>query len=213
MSHSSLDIEDLRKMVSHIAKRIDENKEMLSELDAVAGDGDHGVGMHRGFSAVMNKMERYDNNDLGAFFKMVGMTLISTIGGATGPLFGTIFYNGSRVLAGKTEIGLEDFASAFKSGLEGVKTRGGAQVGDRTMVDSLEPAVMALEKASEEGLSLEEALERATIAAEKGVEATKGLVAKKGRSVYLGERVLGYEDAGATSIYLIFRAMKEALEE
>ena len=197
--------------IEAFAAILSENKVYLTELDSPIGDADHGINMDRGFQAVLNKLPSVSNQDIGAIFKTVGMTLVSTVGGASGPLYGTYFIQLGMVTNGKLELTLEDWISAVESGLNGVIRRGKANPGDKTMIDSLLPGLEALKAAANDGASLAEALEKSTVAAEQGMKDTIPLVAKKGRASYLGERSAGHQDPGATSSYFLFKTAAEVL--
>jgi dihydroxyacetone kinase-like protein len=162
--------------------------------------------MDRGFKAVINKMPEFSDKDIGTIFKTVGMTLISTVGGAGGPLYGTFFLQAGMKTAGKMELNLTDWCVALEAALNGVIMRGKAELGDKTMVDALTPAVNSLKKAVEDNTTLNEALQQSAEAARQGMEATIPLVARKGRASYLGERSAGHQDPGATSSYLLLKA-------
>lgn len=191
------------------ARVVEENREYLTELDAAIGDADHGANMHRGFQAVMNKMAEISDKDIGTVFKTVGMTLLSTVGGAGGPLYGTFFLQAGMKTAGKMELSTEDWLAALEGALAGVLMRGKAEIGDKTMVDALTPAVEALRKAAAEKLPLGQAAGLSAEAARKGMESTTPLVARKGRASYLGERSAGHQDPGATSSYLLLKTAAE----
>jgi dihydroxyacetone kinase-like protein len=193
------------------AAKLAENKEYLTELDSPIGDADHGVNMDRGFQAVLSKLPSVSNQDIGSVFKSVGMTLVSTVGGASGPLYGTYFMQLGMVTNGKLELTLEDWISAVESGLDGVVRRGKANPGDKTMIDALLPGLEALKAAAAKGEGISEALQAATAAAEQGMKDTIPLVAKKGRASYLGERSAGHQDPGATSTFLMFQSAAEVL--
>lgn len=186
-----------------------ENRDYLIELDAAIGDADHGANMDRGFKAVQEKLSGLVNTDIGAALKATGMTLVSTVGGAGGPLYGTFFLQAGMKTAGKTELDLSGWTEAIQAAVEGVVQRGKAAPGDKTMVDALQPAVSALVQACQENISLAEALRESAEAARQGMEATIPLVARKGRASYLGERSAGHQDPGATSSYLILKAAAE----
>ncbi len=198
--------DDALAWVKACAAVIAENRTYLTELDAAIGDADHGVNMDRGFNAVLNKLPDVSDKDLGTLFKTVGMTLISTVGGAGGPLYGTFFLQIGMKTAGKMELNLADWADAMEAALNGVLMRGKAEPGDKTMVDALTPAINSLRKAAQEKQPIPKALEQAAQAAEAGMQATIPLVAHKGRASYLGERSAGHQDPGATSSYLILKA-------
>lgn len=182
---------------------IEENKEYLTELDSAIGDADHGANMQRGFQAVLAKLPAVEDKDIGTIFKTVGMTLISTVGGAGGPLYGTFFIQAGTKLHEKMELTLADWAAALEAGTSGVVNLGKACVGDKTMIDALTPAVQALNGSSGQELSMSEALKKSAKAAEEGMKGTIPLVARKGRASYLGERSAGHQDPGATSSFLL----------
>ncbi|MGB8644364.1 MAG: dihydroxyacetone kinase subunit DhaL [Anaerolineae bacterium] len=191
--------------IKNLAAAIAENKDYLTQLDSDIGDGDHGANMHRGFQAVVTKLPGVADKDIGTILKTVGMTLVSTVGGAGGPLYGTFFMQMGTATAGKTELTLADWAAAMQAGLGGVIMRGKANLQDKTMVDALTPAVEALHKAVADGTSLEDALRASAQAANEGKLATIPLVARKGRASYLGERSAGHQDPGATSSHLLLQ--------
>lgn len=194
------------------AATIEQNKDYLTDLDAAIGDADHGINMERGFKKVMEKLPTVADKDIGTILKTVSMTLISSVGGASGPLFGTLFLRASTTVTGKEELNGENILELLKIGLDGVVGRGKAQLGDKTMVDALHPAVMAFEEAINDGLAVTNAIEKAVAAAEVGMKNTIPMVAKKGRASYLGERSQGHQDPGATSIYLMLKSLSESLE-
>jgi phosphoenolpyruvate---glycerone phosphotransferase subunit DhaL len=191
--------------VEAFSSTVAENKEYLTRLDSAIGDADHGINMDRGMKAVGAKLDGLEGDDIGALLKTVGMTLVSTVGGAGGPLYGTLFLQMGMATAGKTELGPEDWAAALDAAVKGVQMRGKAEPDDKTMVDALIPARDAFSAAAAEGASFEEALRRSAQAAEEGMLATTPLVAKKGRASYLGERSAGHQDPGATSSYLLVK--------
>jgi len=201
--------EDAVRFIRRYAEVIAENKEYLTQLDSAIGDADHGINMDRGMQAALAKIEQVADGDIGSLMKTVGMTLVSTVGGAGGPLYGTLFLQFGIATAGKTELEPEDWALALEKGVEGVQMRGKAEPGDKTMVDALIPARDAYRAALQEGASFEEALRRSAAAAEEGMKATIPLVARKGRASYLGERSAGHQDPGATSSYLLVRTAAE----
>lgn len=202
----SITRDDTLNWVKAIASVINENSTYLTELDAAIGDADHGANMDRGFKAVMKKMPEISDKDIGTIFKTVGMTLISTVGGAGGPLYGTFFLQVGMKTAGKMELSLTDWADALEAALNGVVMRGKAELGDKTMVDALTPAVAVLKQSISESQPIHKALELSAEAARKGMEGTVPLVARKGRASYLGERSAGHQDPGATSSFLILKA-------
>ncbi|MGB3405243.1 MAG: dihydroxyacetone kinase subunit DhaL [Microcoleaceae cyanobacterium] len=186
---------------------IAENKDYLTELDAAIGDGDHGINLNRGWQKVQTQLPTLTNQDIGSIFKAVSMTLISSVGGASGPLYGTMFLRASMATTGKSELNQSDLVKVFQAFVEGIVTRGKATVGDKTMLDTLQPAADAVEAAMISGNSLSEILQQAIIAAEEGMNQTYSLVAKKGRASYLGERSKDHLDPGAVSTYLILKAL------
>lgn len=205
--------DDVLKWIQAVADTISENSAYLTQLDSAIGDADHGVNMNRGFKAVINKMPEINDKDIGTIFKTVGMTLLSTVGGAGGPLYGTLFLQAGMKTTGKMELSLADWAEALEAALNGIVMRGKAGPGDKTMVDALTPAVHALQHAVEENQPLHQALELSAEAAKKGMEATIPLVARKGRASYLGERSAGHQDPGATSSYLILKTAAETWKD
>lgn len=197
--------------ITRYAEVLAQDREYLTQLDAAIGDADHGANMDRGFRAVMKKMPEIQDKDIGTVFKTVGMTLLSTVGGAGGPLYSTIFLQAGMKTTGKMELTLQDFTEAIEAGVNGVKMRGKAELGDKTMIDALVPALNALKQSAEDGIHIKDALERTVRAAEEGMIATTPLVARKGRASYLGERSAGHQDPGATSSYLLLRSAGETL--
>jgi len=180
-----------------------EKKDYLTDLDSAIGDADHGINMYRGFQAVLTKLPAVEDKDIGTILKTVGMALLSTVGGAAGPLYSTVFIQAGNKLKGKMELSLSDWAVALEAATSGVVNLGKAVLNDKTMVDALTPAVQALNDAVKQGLSMNEALKESANAAEKGMKATIPLVARKGRASYLGERSAGHQDPGATSSFLL----------
>ena len=193
--------------MNRFAGEMSEHRAELVALDTAIGDGDHGTNMNRGMTKAVEKLGAAEQADPGAVLKTVAMALVSSVGGAAGPLYGTLFLQMGGALAGQDEVDLEAYAAAWRKGLEGVQARGKAQAGDKTMVDALIPAVEALESASD----LQAGLRAATQAAEEGMKATTPLVARKGRASYLGERSKDHQDPGATSTYYLFKTAAEAL--
>jgi dihydroxyacetone kinase-like protein len=202
----SITRDDTLNWVKAIATVIGEKSKYLTELDAAIGDADHGANMDRGFKAVMNKLPEISDKDIGTIFKTIGMTLISTVGGAGGPLYGTFFLQLGMKTAGKMELSLADWTEALEAALNGVIMRGKAEVGDKTMVDALTPALAVLKQSVPDSQPINKALEHSAEAARKGMEGTIPLVARKGRASYLGERSAGHQDPGATSSFLILQA-------
>lgn len=203
--------DDIVRWLKEVAQVLKANKEYLTDLDAAIGDADHGINMDRGFTAVLEKLATVEDKDIGTILKTVGMTLVSTVGGAGGPLYGTFFMKAGTVLVNKLELTNGDLVVMFESALEGVIQRGKANLGDKTMVDAITPAVAELKKATEEGLDTLIVLERTVDACEKGMIATIPMKALKGRASYLGDRSIGHQDPGATSSCLIFKTLWDIL--
>lgn len=199
------------KYLSLIAERIQDNKDYLTELDREIGDADHGVNMARGFKAVMEKVDT-DGQDIGAVLKKTGMTLLSTVGGASGPLYGTAFMEAGKVTAGKTELTPEDLKAVFEAAIAGIQKRGKATRGEKTMLDALIPASETYSAKLAEGADMVTALTAACQSAREGVEYTKTIAATKGRASYLGERSIGHQDPGATSATLMLEALLDGLK-
>ncbi len=207
----SVSYEDVERFVRRFADVIAEQKEYLTELDAAIGDADHGINMNRGMQAVVKKLDGLEGDDIGAMLKTAGMTLISTVGGAGGPLYGTLFLQLGTTAAGKSEITLADWSAMVTAAVAGVQARGKAELQDKTMVDALIPARDALAAAVDGGEGLADGLAGAAAAAEEGMKATIPLVARKGRASYLGERSADHQDPGATSSWLLMRTAAETL--
>jgi dihydroxyacetone kinase-like protein len=206
----SLGHDDVLRWIRAFAAEVGANKEQLTQLDAAVGDGDHGINMDRGMSAVLAKVDAAsEEQDIGALLKTVGMTLVSTVGGAGGPLYGTLFLQMGTAVSGKDELGPDDWAAALEAGIAGVQARGKAEPGDKTMIDALIPGRDALKSALAGGASFEDALRQSADAAEQGMRDTVPLVARKGRASYLGERSAGHQDPGATSSQLLLEAAAE----
>jgi dihydroxyacetone kinase-like protein len=199
-------VEDWMK---RFAAEMAENRAYLTKLDGAIGDGDHGTNMDRGMKKALERLEATDGDDIGASLKAVGMALVSSVGGAAGPLYGTLFMQMGQAAAGKSELDLAGFTEALDAGVQGVIKRGKAEPGDKTMLDALAPALDALREA--DGDDIAGALERAAEAAREGMEATVPLVARKGRASYLGERSAGHQDPGATSSHLLLKTAAEAV--
>lgn len=209
---------DVREFVRRYAASIADSKAYLTELDSAIGDADHGENMDRGMTAALNAIDQRPSpgddaadpdEPVSAVLKTVASTLISKVGGAAGPLYGTLFLRASTAVADIRELTTADVVTALRAGYDGVVARGRAEPGDKTMVDALDPAVQAAEEALAAGADLPDLLSRAAEAAEAGMTATTDLVARKGRASYLGERSAGHQDPGATSTALLFRTLAE----
>jgi len=205
--------EDSMRWLACIADVLHENRVYLTQLDSAIGDADHGINMDRGFSAVRDKFPTMAAMDIATQLKTVGSTLVSTVGGAGGPLYGTAFLRAGGAVTGKQEITSADVVAMLEAFLGGVVARGKAQPGEKTMVDALTPALAAAKQALNEGTSLAEITRRARVAAEEGMKATIPMLATKGRASYLGERSIGHQDPGATSSWLILRCLEEVCRD
>ncbi len=199
--------------LKEIAVVMSKDKDYLSQLDAAIGDADHGVNMDRGFQKVLGKLESFNGQDIGAIFKNTGMTLISSVGGASGPLYGKFFMQMGMALKGKMELNLEDLKEGISKGLDGVKGIGKASLGDKTMVDVWIPVVESLNESVNEKETLVIAAAKMVEAAETGLKSTINMIARKGRASYLGERSIGHQDPGATSSCSIVKVLKGIIVE
>ena len=208
-----MDTKKLLAIIAAIAKKIEAEKDFLTQLDNEIGDGDHGINLARGFKSVEEKLPTFADKDIGAILKGVGMQLVSTVGGASGPLYGTAFMKAGNVCKGKIKLTPYDFAAAFDAAIGGVKMRGKAVEGEKTMLDALCPAYKAFKNGLDGGKNLVDALADGVDAAEKGVEFTKTIIATKGRASYLKERSLGHQDPGATSSLFMLQTTLEILRE
>jgi dihydroxyacetone kinase-like protein len=201
--------EDMVRWIHQVAMVLHENRDYLTQLDSPIGDADHGINMDRGFKAVIDKLPTVANMDIGSILKTVGTTLVSTVGGASGPLYGTAFLRAGMATSGKNELYEADVVHMLEAALEGVKARGKAQPGEKTMVDALTPALAAMKEAEQQNAGLTQLLRRGSDAAETGMKATIPLLATKGRASYLGERSIGHQDPGATSSWLMLKALAD----
>jgi dihydroxyacetone kinase-like protein len=201
-----------RRWLLVYADRIAAEEMVLTELDAAIGDADHGANMQRGMTKVRERLADpgFQSDDIGSLLRTVGMTLISSVGGAAGPLYGAFFLRAAQAMnhdsQGANAVSLAQLAAMFRNGLEGVQQRGKAQIEDKTMVDALQPAVEALERAAADGATVTQALEAARAAATKGAHRTIEIQANKGRASYLGSRSVGHQDPGATSVLFLVEA-------
>ncbi len=196
--------------VREFARVIGEKAQLLTDLDAAIGDADHGINMNRGMTAVVAALDESASADMASLCKQVGMTLVKSVGGASGPLYGTFFLRMAAAIGSADSVEAADFAKALRAGVEGVVQRGRAEAGDKTMFDALAPALDALDTALGSGAGLAAALADATVAAEKGRDATESMVARKGRASYLGQRSVGHQDPGATSAAMLIAAAATA---
>ncbi len=205
--------DDVLNWIKNFAQVIEENHEMLTNLDREIGDADHGANMRRGFRAVLEKLPSVEDKDIGTILKNVGMTLLSKVGGAAGPLYSTMFTKAGMTIGAKMEMDLTDWAQALEAGTTGIAKLGKALPNDKTMLDALYPALNALNAAMGNGASVGEALQKSADAAHEGMLATIPLVARKGRASYLGERSAGHQDPGATSTYLLIKTAAETWKD
>lgn len=211
MPKTSLSKDEVQAMLTRACDAIIAAEPMLSEADRNLGDGDHGLGMQRGMTAAKEKLNAAAPESIEKAFSSVGMAMMSSMGGASGAIFGTYFRNGGKALAGKEALDAAGLAAFFQAGVDGVKQRGGAAIGDKTCVDAMEPAA---QKAAEvAGSSLPEAITAIAAAAEAGKEASKAMVAKFGRAKTLGEACIGFPDAGACSVVVIVNTMRDYICE
>jgi phosphoenolpyruvate---glycerone phosphotransferase subunit DhaL len=199
------------RWIQAYAQVIADNRAYLTELDAAIGDADHGANMDRGFRAMLVKLPGLADKDISTILKTTGMTLLSTVGGASGPLYGTLFLQMAQSTAGKNDLSLVDWCAALEAAANGIASRGKAAAGDKTMLDALLPAIQALQDAAADNASLGDALRQCAEAAEHGRDATLPLVARKGRASYLGERSAGHLDPGATSTALLLRSAADMM--
>lgn len=206
MPKSTLTKDEVQAMLMLVADRIIENEPMLSEADRNLGDGDHGLGMKRGMEAVKEKLASGVESVEKAFAN-TGMAMMSSMGGASGAIFGTLWRNGGKALSGREVFDAQGLADLIKAGLEGVMARGGAKPGDKTMIDALHPAMLKAQEVA--GQPLHEAITAVAQAATDGREASKAMIATMGRAKTLGEQSIGHPDAGACSVVVIFDAMRE----
>ncbi|MGB9739505.1 dihydroxyacetone kinase subunit DhaL [Chloroflexus sp.] len=200
-------VEHVTHFLAAAATLIHERRDELTALDAAIGDADHGANLDRGFTAVMARLPSVADKDIGTVLKTTGMTIVSTVGGASGPLYGTAFVRAGMALADRHEISTEEILLALEAALDGIVARGKAQRGEKTIVDALAPAIEALQAALAAGKPLGQALQVAADAAEAGAKATIPMLALKGRASYLGERSIGHQDPGATSTAYLLRAL------
>jgi dihydroxyacetone kinase-like protein len=201
--------QDVLVWLSALQKVFNENRQPLTDLDSAVGDGDFGISLDRGFTAVQSELSANPPADIRAVFQNVATILIKTMGGSSGPLLGTFFLRAAATCAGKSELAPADVVALFQAGVDGLQQRGKAALGDKTMMDAWLPAVDAMRGALDTGRGLAEILEHGAAAAEAGMRATISMQARKGRGSYLGERSVGHQDPGATATYLLFKAAAE----
>jgi dihydroxyacetone kinase-like protein len=205
----AVNTQDALRWLDALQKVFADNRQQLTDLDAAVGDGDLGISLDRGFTAVQAELSANPPVDLRSVFQSVATTLIRVMGGTSGPLLGTFFLRAGTACAGKSELAPADVVGLFQAGIEGLQQRGKAVLGDKTMLDALLPAIDAMRGALEAGNDLAEILDKGAAAAEEGARATISMQARKGRASYLGERSVGHQDAGATAAHLLLRAAAE----
>lgn len=208
-----LTLKEVLYIFEKIENKISYNKQFLTDLDAAIGDGDHGINLSKGFKVALEKVKSSEFNDWGEVFKTVGMAIVSNVGGASGPLYGTAFMKSSMLGKGKTEITLEDYRDILKASIDGIKMRGKGDKGDKTMLDALIPAYEEVCYGVENNLSVLNTLKNSVDAARNGVEYTKLIAARKGRASYLGDRSIGHQDPGATSSLMILEVVFDTVNE
>ena len=196
-------------MIATISRQITANRDLLNELDSALGDGDHGTGIGTAFAGAVENIDELIDPSIADILKTAATTLMNRMGGASGALFGTFFLKGAIITKDKNRLSKSDMDAVLQAGLDGVKQRGKSDVGDKTMIDALKPAVVAFASCSE----FDKAWKQATQAAQKGAESTIEMVAKHGRAKFIGERAIGHQDAGATTIALMFEAIQYYWEE
>lgn len=204
--------EHVIKFIELVAARIKEQRDYLTRLDSAIGDADHGVNLDRGFTAVLTKLPSVADKDVGSILKTVGTTLVSTVGGASGPLYGTAFLRAGMATANRFELSANELLAALEAALEGIQTRGKSTRGEKTMIDAIGPGIDALKAALAAGDDLLTALQKGVAACEEGMKATVPMLATKGRASYLGERSIGHQDPGATSAHLMAAALLEVAQ-
>lgn len=207
-----LNSKQTKEMLLNVAQLYIEKEDELSKLDAVIGDGDHGITMARGAKAAKEKLNSMDEGTCRDYFKAYGRTLVSTLGGAMGPLFGSIFLELSKACKEVETVGLKELAVGFENAQIKVMDLGGAKAGDKTMIDSMDPVAKSLAKSVEENKDIKEGLKIAVTAADEGVKSTIPIMAKRGRSRYLQEKAIGHQDAGATSFYYLVKTISDYVE-
>ena len=205
--------EQIARWMQLYAARVAAAKDLLTELDAAIGDADHGINMDRGFGEVLLRLPELAQQDMSALLKGIGMTLLSKVGGASGPLYGTLFLRMAQGASGHDVLTVDEFVAGLEAGIAGIQQRGSARPGEKTMVDALLPAMDSLRSELATGASLADALTAAAAAAKAGMMATVAMQAAKGRASYLGPRSIGHQDPGATSAWMLVQAAAETLTE
>jgi dihydroxyacetone kinase-like protein len=211
VTEAAIDHQAVLDWIRRFAAEVEAHRAELVRLDTAIGDGDHGTNMDRGMRKALERLDGLEGADIGATLKAVGMALVSSVGGAAGPLYGTLFMQMGTKTAGAEQLDIAGWTDALAAGVQGVQARGRAEPGDKTMVDALLPALEALRSAQADGADPADALRRSADAAREGMEATVEMEARKGRASYLGPRSVGHQDPGATSAELLLRSAAEAL--
>jgi phosphoenolpyruvate---glycerone phosphotransferase subunit DhaL len=201
--------QDVLRWLDALQQVFNEQRQQLTDMDAAVGDGDFGISLDRGFTAVKAELSANAPADIRAVFQNVATVLIKTMGGSSGPLLGTFFLRAAAACGDKSELAPADVVALFEAGVQGLQQRGKAALGDKTMMDAWIPAVAAMRSALDAGTGLSEILQRGTAAAEAGMRETITMQARKGRGSYLGERSVGHQDPGATATYLLFKAAEQ----
>ncbi|MEH7386762.1 dihydroxyacetone kinase subunit DhaL [Bacillus sp. JJ1521] len=209
---NALNPNQVKEMFLYVGEKVVESKPLLTKIDSAIGDGDHGIGMSVGFTKAEENLRTNEFTTINDVFKTIGMSMISSMGGASGVIFGTMFVGGIKGLEPMETLELASLADIYEKALEAIKQRGKAELGDKTMIDAFQPAVAALKASVAANDSFLDGLRKAEAAALEGVEATKDFIAKFGRAKSLGERAIGHQDAGATTVFIIFKSMKEWVE-
>lgn len=202
---------EVKDILCEISSIIDRKKLYLSELDAAIGDGDHGLNLSKGFKAVEEKIKNVSDDNIGNVLKISGMVLVSTVGGAAGPLYGTAFMKGADAVNNKSSIDMSDFLNILTEALSGIKMRGKSTEGEKTMIDTLSPVINQLRHDLDEGKDTNAIMESMKDTARKGMESTRDIIATKGRARYLKDRSIGHKDPGATSMYYILDTICEGV--
>lgn len=205
--------EQMRDLFVHVGEEVIRSKPLLTEIDSATGDGDHGIGMEVGFTNALEQLKSRELACVNDVFKTIGMAMINTMGGASGVIFGTMFIGGVKGAEPLDKLDLPAFADIMEKALQAVKDRGKADLGDKTMIDALQPATIALKGGAERAAGWADALAQAEESARRGVEDTKAFEARFGRAKSLGARAVGHQDAGATTVWIIFRSMREWVEK
>ena len=206
-----MDTVKLCEILSAMSKRMEKEKDWLTELDNEIADGDHGINMARGFAAVEQKLSELSDKDIKTVLKTVGMTVVSAVGGSAGPLYGTAFMKSGMAMDGKTDMDIDDFIVCLKESIDGIMMRGKAVKGEKTMLDAMIPAYEAIKEARANGLDVKEIIESGVKASWDGAEYTKSIAATKGRASYIGERSIGHMDPGAASFSCLLEVIKEEI--